>query len=111
MIIENSTYKPPYIFKNRHFNTVYRNLFHQIAVKFQRKRIETNDGDFLDLDFSMVNSHKIAILIHGLEGNSNSNYIKSLTKVLNSNLIDIVALNLRGDSLGKKLRKLKKGFF
>ncbi len=98
MIIENSTYKPPYIFKNRHFNTVYRNLFHQIAVKFQRKRIETNDGDFLDLDFSTTNSKKITIIIHGLEGSSSSSYVKSLTTVLNLNKFDVVVLNLRGCS-------------
>lgn len=97
-VLNNSTYKPQLLFKSKHFNTVYRTIFSHYEVKFQRKRLETNDSDFLDLDFSMVNSHKIAILIHGLEGSSNSNYIKSLTKVLNSNQIDIVALNLRGCS-------------
>lgn len=98
MIIENSTYKPFYFFKNKHFNTVYRNLFHHTNVTYKRKRIETDDGDFLDLDFSITNSKKIVIVIHGLEGSSSSTYVKSLTTTLNSNNFDVVAINLRGCS-------------
>ncbi|MEN8125587.1 MAG: alpha/beta fold hydrolase [Bacteroidota bacterium] len=98
MIIDNSTYKPHLLFKRSHFNTVYRTLFDQIEINFKRKRLETNDGDFLDLDFSISNSNKIAIVIHGLEGSSSSSYIKSVTRVLNLNKIDVVAINLRGCS-------------
>tara|TARA_B100000809_G_scaffold111195_1_gene109791 strand:+ start:9496 stop:10368 length:873 start_codon:yes stop_codon:yes gene_type:complete len=67
-------------------------------VNFTRKRIETEDADFLDLDFSFVNSKKIAVLIHGLEGSSNSKYILSTTKYLNSKEFDVVVINLRGCS-------------
>lgn len=97
-INNNETYSPPFIFKNKHFNTAYRTLFHRLDVNYERKRVKTRDNDFLDLDFSRVNSKKIVILIHGLEGSSNSNYIKSLTKVLNAEKFDVVVLNLRGCS-------------
>lgn len=94
----NNLYTPHYFFRNKHFNTIFRTVFHQTQINYRRKRLKTKDNDFLDLDFSMVNSSRIAIVIHGLEGSSNSNYIKSLTKVLNSNDMDVVAVNLRGCS-------------
>ena len=97
-LLHNSTYNPKYFFKNKHFNTVYRTLFHDFNIKYERKRLETNDGDFLDLDFSIVDSTSITVIIHGLEGSSNSSYVKSLTKILNEQLIDVVAINLRGCS-------------
>ncbi len=60
--------------------------------------METKDNDFIDLDFSSVQSDKIAIAIHGLEGSSNSNYIKNITQTLNQNKIDVVAFNMRSCS-------------
>ena len=96
--INSDPYDPQFIFRNKHFNTAYRTLFHQIQINYKRKRIITADNDFLDLDFSIVYSDKIVILIHGLEGSSDSNYIKSLTKVLNDKNFDVVVLNLRGCS-------------
>lgn len=100
MLVENSSYQPQFIFKNKHFNTVYRTLFAAFETQYERKRIETSDGDFLDLDFSKVNSSKIVIIIHGLEGSSDSKYVQSLSQVLNENNYDALALNLRGCSGG-----------
>ncbi len=105
MILPVSSYNPDFLFKNNHFNTIYRTLFQNLEIKYIRKRLELEDGDFMDLDFSLVNSSKIAIVIHGLEGSSNSNYIKSLTSVLNNHNFDVVAINLRGCS-GELNRKL-----
>ena len=104
-LITNSSYHPEFLFKNNHFNTIYRTLFQNLKIKYTRKRLELNDGDFIDLDFSSINSNKIIVAIHGLEGSSNSNYIKSLTKVLNQYQFDVVAINLRGCS-GEANRKL-----
>lgn len=98
--INNKTYHPNLIFRNKHFNTVYRTLFHRFEINYNRKRIITEDYDFLDLDFASIGSNKVVILIHGLEGSSESNYIKSLAKVLNDQNYDVVVLNLRGCSGG-----------
>ena len=97
-LIDKSSYNPKIYFKSKHFNTIYRTLFNNVNINYQRKRLETNDDDFLDLDFSTVNSSSITIIMHGLEGSSNSNYVKSLAKVLNENYIDVVAINFRGCS-------------
>jgi len=93
-----STYKPSFLFKNAHFNTVYKTLFFDNPINYHRKRIETPDKDFIDLDFSTVNSNTLVIAKHGLEGSSNSKYILSLIKHLNSQQIDAVAVNFRGCS-------------
>jgi len=100
-----SSYNPEFLFKNNHFNTIYRTLFQNLEINYTRKRLELEDGDFIDLDFSSVNSNKIVVAIHGLEGSSGSNYIKSLTKVLNQQQFDVVAINLRGCS-GESNRKI-----
>jgi len=97
-IIKNSTYSPSVLFKNSHINTMYRIGFGNSKANFDRKRVELNDGDFIDLDFSVVNSNKVVVLIHGLEGSSTSTYIVSLSKILNENGYDTVAINLRGCS-------------
>lgn len=96
--IEDSTYAPSLLFKNAHFNTMYRVGFGNSDANFNRERVELSDGDFIDLDFSFVHSKKITVLIHGLEGSSTSTYIVSLTKVLNENGYDTAAMNLRGCS-------------
>ena len=93
-----SDYKPSFLFKNRHFNTIFRPFFAFGSMKYARERLELEDGDFLDLDFSKVGSNTIAIALHGLEGSSDSKYIVSISKYLNRQKIDVVAMNHRGCS-------------
>ncbi|HHC80848.1 MAG TPA: alpha/beta fold hydrolase [Flavobacteriia bacterium] len=97
-VLNHSTYQPSLLFKNKHFNTVYRTLFNKYAIPFDRQRLELADGDFIDLDISSVNADKVVIAIHGLEGSSASTYILSLTQILNQHHFDVVAMNLRGCS-------------
>lgn len=98
MPIIQSDFNPSLPFKNGHFNTVYRALFMKDEVNYTRKRVTTWDNDFIDLDFSFVNSKHLAVLIHGLEGSSQSNYMVSTTNKLNQTGIDVVCMNLRGCS-------------
>ena len=98
MPIINSTYQPSILFKNNHFNTVYKTLFYKETISYSRKRIFTEDKDFIDLDFSINNSETLVIALHGLEGSSKSKYIVSAINFLNSNNIDCVAVNFRGCS-------------
>jgi len=97
-VIAESSYKPSPIFKSKHFNTIYRTLFQSIQVKYHRQRMETSDGDFMDIDFSRVESKKLVIIIHGLEGSSDSKYVTALAKVSNESGFDVAAVNLRGCS-------------
>jgi len=91
-------FSPSLLFKNGHFNTVYRAFYTKETHSYQRKRITTWDDDFIDLDFSSVGSKTVAILTHGLEGSSESKYILAVSKALNIKNIDTISFNLRGCS-------------
>ena len=75
MPVLTADFLPTLPFRNGHFNTMYRPLFMKDTIHYDRKRIDTWDDDFFDLDFSIVGSNTIILLIHGLEGSSESNYI------------------------------------
>ena len=98
-VLESINYKPPFYFRYGHFATIYPSLFRNVKdVEFERKRWTTPDGDFLDLDWSRVGSKNLIISLHGLEGSSDSNYIKGVIKIFNQNKWDGVAMNFRGCS-------------
>ena len=82
-LIHTSSYEPSVAFKSKHFNTIYRTLFHKIDMGFQRERMETSDGDFMDIDFSRVGSKRVVVIIHGLEGSSQSKYVTALGRISN----------------------------
>ena len=93
-----SNFLPTLPFKNGHFNTMYRPLFMKDICRYQRKRITTWDADFIDLDFSNVGSKTLVLLIHGLEGSSDSKYIAATSNHLNTKGLDTVCFNLRSCS-------------
>jgi len=98
MPIINSHFKTSCLFKNKHFNTVYRTLFTRPKVLYTRQRISIDGPDFIDLDVSSVSSKKVAVLIHGLEGSSQSKYILACARNFNNHGIDVIVFNLRGCS-------------
>ncbi|HLW32884.1 MAG TPA: alpha/beta fold hydrolase [Aequorivita sp.] len=96
-----SQYKPTLPFRNGHFATVYSSKLRPIPILVQeRERLLLEDGDFLDIDwsFSKSASKRLAILLHGLEGNAQRPYIKGQGNILQKNNWDIAAINFRGCS-------------
>lgn len=65
---------------------------------FQRERLATSDGDFLDLDWQQSDNTSLLLMIHGLEGHSRTPYMKSMARFALQNDWDICAMNLRGCS-------------
>jgi len=100
MPIIESTYKPPFQFKNGFLATVYSGLVRKIELKQQRERIDTKDGDFLDLDWSYAEgkTDSVIILLHGLEGHAKRPYLTGAAKLFNENGIDASCVNFRGCS-------------
>ena len=96
--IKDTLFKPNLFLRNKHLNTLYRYFFSNTKVEYKRKRVIADKIDFIDLDFSKVNSDKIVIVIHGMEGSSDSNYIHTITQTLNKANYDVVAFNMRGCS-------------
>lgn len=88
-------YKPLWIFKNSHINTIFPTFFRNIEIKYERQRVFFEDRDFLDFDWIKNKNSKLIILCHGLEGSSNSHYIKAFAKYFSSRQWDVLALNYR----------------
>ncbi|MEP0213608.1 MAG: alpha/beta fold hydrolase [Cellulophaga sp.] len=94
-------YNPPLLFKSGHFSTLYTGLFRSVEVPTQkRERIQLSDGDFLDLDWSFTSNKtdKVAVVVHGLEGNAQRPYILGATRELLLCNYNVCAVNLRGCS-------------
>lgn len=101
-IIATSTYRPHTYLGHHHVQTVYPTLFRRVPVlNYQRQRLELDDGDFLDLDWSAAGaqpSDRVVIMCHGLESSSNAHYIRGMTYALNAAGVDVVCMNFRGCS-------------
>jgi len=96
-----SDYNPPYLFRNGHISTIYSGLVRRVKnLPQQRERIRLPDNDFLDLDWSYAygTTTKVAILLHGLEGNAQRPYITGSARHFNLNGYDACAVNFRGCS-------------
>ncbi|MGA1225991.1 MAG: YheT family hydrolase [Tamlana sp.] len=106
MPVIQSTYKPPFYFKNGFVSTVYSGLIRRVDLQQERERIILNDADFLDLDwsFSKEKTNKVIVLLHGLEGHAQRPYVKAPAKLFNKNGVDAVCVNFRGCSGERNLK-------
>jgi uncharacterized protein len=96
-IITQSTYSAPPMFRNPHVQTVFASAFRTVnGVFYQRERIETPDNDFIDMDWSRVGSDRLALVLHGLEGDSGRAYMRGMVRALNKSGWDAAAMNFRG---------------
>jgi predicted alpha/beta-fold hydrolase len=75
------------------------------GVHYRRERVETPDGDFLDLDFATVegappagDDAPLCIAVHGLEGSAQSSYVLETCRALAEYGIRTVAMNFRACS-------------
>jgi predicted alpha/beta-fold hydrolase len=67
-------------------------------VELRRERIELLDGDFLDLDWTVNSDGPIVLVLHGLEGSSDSKYVRGLLKAVHDRGWRGVVLHFRGCS-------------
>ena len=92
-------YTSPPLFSNGHIQSIFPNVFRKVnGVRYERERIQTPDDDFLDLDWSCNGHPNLAVVCHGLEGNSHRAYVKGMVKALNSGGWDALAWNYRSCS-------------
>ncbi len=106
-LLSKSNYHAPFCLQNGHIQTIYPSLFRKFDTNFyQRERLNTDDDDFLDIDWSKTGSDKLAIISHGLEGNSHRHYVVGMVKILNRNGWDALAWNYRSCS-GETNRQLR----
>ncbi|MFW2439258.1 MAG: hydrolase [Arenicellales bacterium] len=94
-------FKTAWFFRNPHFQTIWPALFRYVPKPaYTRERIELRDGDFIDIDWCGSNKLKtpLVILFHGLEGSSNSPYIRGMVNSLLNLGYRCAAVNFRGCS-------------
>jgi predicted alpha/beta-fold hydrolase len=90
-------FTPAKLLSNPHLQTVWGRLVRsRRAVKTTREVVETPDGDEVVLDHlaGPSNSPRV-ILLHGLEGSSNSVYIQGILQLLQRRDVAATVLNFR----------------
>jgi len=97
--LNDNEYHSPWLLSSGHIQTIFPVLFRKISnFAYQRERITTPDNDFLDLDWSCIQSRRLAVISHGLEGCSDRAYIKGMARAVNCGGWDALAWNYRGCS-------------
>lgn len=105
-LLQHSTYTRPKWLFNRHLETIYPAIFRKVELaNSTRERIDTIDGDFLDLDWYRSGKSKLVIISHGLEGNSTRPYMLGMAKTFLQHDFDVLTWTFRGcgEELNKKV--------
>lgn len=88
-------FKPASWCRGAHVQTIVGALFRpRPQLPLIRQRIETPDGDFLDLDF-LEGKGSTVVILHGLEGSSQALYVLSLLGEIKRRSLSACAINMR----------------
>ena len=80
-------YRPPWWYRGRHLQTLWGPLLGRgRSPALWRERVETPDGDFLDLDWLAGRERGVplVVVLHGLEGSARSHYAVGLLRGLDA---------------------------
>ena len=94
-------FRPAWWCRNRHLQTMWAPLFRKIRLGLRRERVETPDGDFVDLDWldhPYERAAPVVLVLHGLEGSSRSHYALGLLEGARDRGWRGVVLNFRSCS-------------
>lgn len=110
-MIVDSDFQPSFWAKNRHLQTLWGALFKRMPKlpESTKKRLEFKDGDFVDLDIydcDQISGNETVLLLHGLEGSSESHYIAGLARALLNEGQSVIVKHFRGCS-GESNRLLR----
>jgi len=98
-VIRDAEFRPAWWLRGAHAQTLWSSLLRwSPRPVLRRERLELSDGDFLDLDWTPGDSGPIVILLHGLEGSSDSGYVRGLLAILGRYGWRGVVLHFRGCS-------------
>jgi predicted alpha/beta-fold hydrolase len=96
MNADRAEFMPRIWLRNSHLQTILPAFFRRVEGTIpRRERLELPDGDFLDLDWFGSGGRDLAILSHGLEGNSRRPYILGMARALSPLGVDSLAWNYR----------------
>jgi predicted alpha/beta-fold hydrolase len=97
------TFRAAWWLPGRHAQTLgARALRTRVRVAFRRERLELQDGDFLDLDWPLLDSTDrnapLVVILHGLEGSARSGYARQAYRALAAEGLAAVGVNARSCS-------------
>ncbi len=99
MLNEQSKFSPRWWLRNPHLQTIYASkLAKRPEIDTQRERLELEDGDFLDLNWSKKTSGPWVCLFHGLAGCVESAYARGAITALEAAGFRPVFMHHRGCS-------------
>ncbi len=94
-----TSYTSPWWCRNRHVQTIWPALFRRVRVTTHRERLDTPDGDFVDLDWlDGPLGRPLVVVLHGLEGSSRSHYVAGILRECRERGLRGIALNFRSCS-------------
>ncbi len=107
-LLSTPSYAPSLPFlRHGHLATILPTLLRRVRdVRYQRERIGTPDGDFLDLGWVKQGAARVAVLSHGLEGSADRAYMQGMARALAHAGWDVLAWSFRGCS-GVPNRRLR----
>ncbi|HZP13279.1 MAG TPA: hydrolase [Nevskiaceae bacterium] len=81
--IVDSAFRPHPLLRSAHAQTIYASLIRpQPALSLRTERLTLADGDFVDLGFAGEGTGPRVVLIHGLSGDFESNYLRGTAQQL-----------------------------
>jgi predicted alpha/beta-fold hydrolase len=107
-----SSYSSPGWLPGGHLQTIYPSLRPPPRVPMTRERWSTPDGDFIDVDFAGdPQAARLLVLFHGLEGDSDSHYARSIGALAGAAGLRVAMPHWRGCSgeLNRKPRAYHSG--
>jgi predicted alpha/beta-fold hydrolase len=108
-------FRPAWWLPSPHGQTIgARAIRRRSGVALERERLDTPDGDFLDLDWAhhpAGGDRPLLVLFHGLEGSARSGYAYSTYRQAHAQGLDAVGVNFRSCSgeLNRGLRLYHSG--
>lgn len=103
-------FQPPFWARNAHLQTILAKYLaprHKLAE--QVERLALADGDEVQLNWSLPlarSGQPLVVLLHGLEGNINSHYVRGMFQALQQQGFAVVLLHFRGcDGTPNKLAR------
>lgn len=93
------SFTPAWWLPDAHLQTIFAAKLRRTPnIHLTRERVELPDGDFLDLDWAEEQPGPIVLLLHGLEGSSDSAYAAGMMKALHHHGFQAVLMHFRGCS-------------
>jgi len=94
-----SAFRPAWWLPSPHLQTLWPVLVkRRPLISLRRQRLELPDGDFLDLDWTPGDTGPIVVILHGLEGSSDSHYAGRLLESVHNYGWRGVVMHFRGCS-------------